>query len=205
MTRFAVLVSGSGTNLQAIIDAHRSGDIAGDLALVISNRPEAYALERARGAGVIAECLDHRAFPNREAYDRALIATLEAHDISLIVLAGFMRIFSEVFVNRYAGKIVNIHPSLLPAFPGIHAPERALEAGVKLTGVTVHFVDSGVDTGPIIAQEAVPLSANETADSLATKIHRVEHTLYPRVIDLVLRGAVHAEGRHVRIDGEDAE
>ncbi len=195
----AVFCSGEGTNLQAILTAVRSGRLRARVAVVISDRPDANALARARRAGAEARCLDPRDYPTRADYERALIAQLEARHVRLICLAGFMRILSPVFVNRYRHRILNIHPALLPAFPGSHALKGALTWGVKVTGVTVHFVDTQVDHGPIILQEAVTVAPRDTEASLLKKIHRVEHRLYPKAIGLVLAGRVRSAGRKVTI------
>jgi phosphoribosylglycinamide formyltransferase-1 len=191
----AVLCSGEGTNLQAILDAARAGRLPGRVALVISDRAGARALQRARRAGAEARFVDPRAHRGRAAYDRALIALLNTHRVRLICLAGFMRILSPAFVRRYAGRILNVHPALLPAFPGAHALRDALAWGAKVTGVTVHFVDERVDHGPIILQEAVPIRPGDTETSLLRRVHRVEHRLYPRAVRLVLEGRVRLRGR----------
>jgi len=195
----AVLCSGRGTNLQAILDAARAHRVPARVAVVISDRPQAPALARARRAGVEARCLSPRGYPTRAAYERALIAQLEARRVRLVCLAGFMRILSPVFVNRYRRRILNIHPALLPAFPGAHAVRDALAWGAKVTGVTVHVVDAQVDHGPILLQEAVAVRAGESEASLLKRIHQVEHRLYPEAIKLVLAGRVRFAGRTVAI------
>ncbi|MEQ9619078.1 MAG: phosphoribosylglycinamide formyltransferase [Deltaproteobacteria bacterium] len=193
-TRLAVFVSGSGTNLQAIIDA----DIpCVEIALVFSNNPGAYALERAKKHGIQCEVIDHRGYKNREEYDRDVLSAIEPYGIELIALAGFMRIFSPVFVRAYKNRIINLHPALLPSFPGINAAGQALEYGVKYTGVTVHFVDEGVDTGPIILQSVVPVHEDDTEDALLERIHEEEHRIYPEAIRLVAGGMISIEGRRV--------
>lgn len=195
--KLAVLVSGSGTNLQAIIDAIGRGEVAATLALVLSNKPGVKALDRARAAGVEAVVLDHKQFTDRAAFDRALDEALRARGIELVVLAGFMRLLGNAFVASWRGRLVNIHPSLLPAFPGAHAIRDAVTAGAEKTGVTIHFVDEGTDTGPVIAQESLDVVAGESEDALATRIHAIEHRLYPKAVDAVARGIVRLEGRNV--------
>ena len=197
--RIAVLVSGSGSNLQALIDARAAGRITGELALVISNRPGVRALSRASEAGIEALVLDHRDFTSREDFDTSLSELLTSRRIDLVVLAGFMRLLGAAFVQRWAGRLVNIHPSLLPAFPGAHALRDALAAGARETGVTMHFVDAGTDTGPIIAQEAVAIRLGDDEASLASRVHAVEHRLYPQVVEALVRGDVRLEnGRILR-------
>ncbi len=193
-TRLAVFVSGGGTNLQAIIDA---GIPSVDIVLVFSNNPEAYALERARRHGIPFEVIDHKNYNSREDYDRDILRVIEPYGVELIALAGFMRILSPVFVRAYKNKIVNLHPALLPSFPGIHAARQALEAGVKYTGVTIHFVDEGVDTGPIILQSIVPVYDDDTEETLLERIHEEEHKIYPEAIRLVSEGKITIEGKRV--------
>jgi phosphoribosylglycinamide formyltransferase-1 len=195
--RVAVLVSGSGSNLQAMIDARTRGELSANLAVVLSNRPGVKALERAANAGIEALVIDHKAFANRAAFDEAMTAALVERGIELVVLAGFMRLLSPAFVTHWRGRLVNIHPSLLPAFPGAHAIKDAVEAKATKTGVTIHFVDEGTDTGPIIAQAEVPVLPDDTEDSLASRIHVEEHKLYPRVVEALVRGEVKLEGRSV--------
>jgi phosphoribosylglycinamide formyltransferase-1 len=193
-TRLAVLVSGSGTNLQAIIDACIPSV---EIVLVLSNNPEAYALERAKKHGIPVEVADHRRYPDREEYDKHLLKVLESYRVDLIALAGFMRILSPFFVKAYKNRIINIHPALLPSFPGIHSAKQALESGVKYTGCTVHFVDEGVDTGPIILQAAVPVYDDDDEASLLERIHKEEHRIYPEAIDLIACGEFTIEGKRV--------
>lgn len=197
--KLGVLVSGAGTNLQALLDADLS---PGEIAVVISNRPDAYALERAKAAGVPAVVIDHKAFPSRDAFEVVVLAELAARGVEAIVLAGFMRILGDRFVAAFPGRIVNTHPALLPAFPGVDAPAQAIAHGVKLSGVTVHFVDGGVDTGPIIAQRAVPVLPGDTAESLHARIQIEEHRLLPRVVQALAAGRITCEGRRVSIDAE---
>ena len=182
----AVFCSGQGTNLQAIFEAIRRRRLRARVALVVSDQPGAYALVRAQAAKIPTVVIDPRRFSSREVFDRAVARIVEASRVRLIVLTGFMRIFSPWFVRRYAGRILNIHPSLLPAFPGTHAVRDALRHGVKVTGVTVHFVDEKVDHGPILLQGPVPVRENDTEESLLKRIHRLEHRLYPQAIQEVL-------------------
>lgn len=193
-TRFAVLASGSGTNLQALIDA----DLPGQLVLVVTNRPNAGAIARASKHGIVCAVVDHTLFPSRKAFESALIERLDAERVELVVLAGFMRVLTPLFVERFADCIVNIHPSLLPNFPGADGIGDALRAGVTKTGVTVHFVDTGVDTGAIIAQQEVPIEVGEGRATLAERIHAVEHALYPRVVGTLLRERPWRRGSSIR-------
>ena len=195
----AVFCSGQGTNLQAILDAARSGRLRARVALVVSDRPEAHALARARRAGVDARYVNPKRYPTRAAYERELIRLCESSGARLICLAGFMRILSPVFVRRFRRRILNIHPALLPAFPGASAVRDALAWGVKVTGVTVHVVDEDVDHGPIVLQEAVAVAPHDTGASLLARLHRVEHRLYPRAIRVMLDGRVRVSGRTVRL------
>ena len=180
--RVGVLASGRGSNLQAILDATRLPEFPARVVVVIADRERALALERAAGAGVPGVFLDPKAYGDREAYDAAMLACLDEHGVELVCLAGFMRILGAAFVRRLRGRLINIHPSLLPAFPGLHAQRQALHHGVKVAGVTVHFVDEGVDTGQIIAQASVPVRDDDTEESLSERILVQEHRLYPDVI-----------------------
>jgi phosphoribosylglycinamide formyltransferase 1 len=180
--RLGVLVSGNGTNLQAILDAARAGRIEADVGVVISNQPGAYALTRADSAGVKAVSLPHRAFPSREAFDAALVEELRRERVDWVVLAGFMRLLTPGFLAAFPQRVLNIHPALLPAFPGAHAIRDALAYGVRVTGCTVHLVDEGVDTGPILDQRAVPVEEGDTEETLAERMHRTEHELYVDVL-----------------------
>ena len=192
--RVAVFASGGGTNLQAIIDA----DIETiDIVLVFSNKADAFAIERAKKHSIPVEIIDHKNFETREEFDQAVVNVVEPYNLDLIVLAGYMRILSPVFVRAFKNKIVNIHPALLPSFPGINSGRQAFEYGVKYTGVTVHFVDEGVDTGPIILQDIVKIEDADTEESLLEKIHKVEHRIYPEAIRLVSSGKVEIVGRRV--------
>ena len=192
----AVFVSGSGTNLQAIIDAKIK---SANLAVVLSNKPDAYALERALKHNIPVEVVDHKEFDTREAFEAELIERLKKYNVKLIALAGFMRILTSFFVNNYKHRIINLHPALLPSFPGIHSAKQALDYGVKITGVTVHFVDDDVDTGPIILQSVVPIDDSDSEDSLLEKIHKEEHRIFPEAVKLFCEGRLSISGRKVII------
>lgn len=183
-----VLVSGNGTNLQAILDAIGAGTLNAQVKVVISNRPGVQALERARKAGVKAVTISHKDFANREAFDQRLIDTLREAEVDWVALAGFMRVLTPQFLAAYPGRIINIHPSLLPAFPGMDAQKQAFDYGVKLTGCTVHFVDHGVDSGRIIAQRAVPVEAGDDLATLAARIHTAEHAVFVDVLRDIAAG-----------------
>lgn len=193
----AVLCSGQGTNLQAIINAVRSRRLRARIAVVISDRAGALALVRARRAALPTVFVDPKRYASRDAFDRRLIAVLESHRARLICLAGFMRILSPVLVRRFKNRILNIHPALLPAFPGAHAIHDAIAWGTTVTGVTVHLVDEHVDHGPIVLQEAVQIRAADTQKTLLARIHRAEHRLYPKAITLMLSGRVRVVGRRI--------
>lgn len=197
--RLGVLASGRGSNLQAIIDAVERGGLPARLAVVLSDRERAPAIQRARTHGAPAFFVDPGAYGDRAAYDLALQRLLEQHAVELVCLAGFMRVLSPAFVRSYAGRIMNIHPSLLPAFPGLAAQRQALDYGVKVTGATMHFVDEGVDTGPIIVQDAIPVLPDDTEESLSARILEVEHALYPEAIRLFAAGRLTIGGRRVLI------
>jgi phosphoribosylglycinamide formyltransferase 1 len=199
MKRIAVLASGQGTNLQAIIDACNRKDIAGQVVLVVSNCASAHALKRAEKQTIDSFYLEPKSYATREDYDRALISKLNDKDVDLVVLAGYMRLLSAYFVKAFPLKIMNIHPSLLPAFPGLDGVEQALLHGVKVTGCTVHFVDQGLDSGPIILQESVPVIQRESLTTLEQRIHAAEHRIYPTAIDLFCRGKLKVEGRRCYI------
>jgi phosphoribosylglycinamide formyltransferase-1 len=186
--RLGVLVSGNGTNLQAILDAARAGRIDADVGVVISNQPGAFALTRAESAGVKAVSLPHREFPSREAFDAALVEELRRERVDWVVLAGFMRLLTPGFLAAFPQRVINIHPALLPAFPGAHAIRDALAYGVRVTGCTVHLVDEGVDTGPILDQRPVPVEEGDTEETLAERMHRAEHELYVDVLARLARG-----------------
>lgn len=198
--RIAVLASGGGTNLQSIIDQQQTGTLDVDIALIISNNPDAGALRRAEQAGIDNICINHRSYATRTQFDQALVAALKQAKVDLVVLAGFMRIISDVMLTAFPARIINIHPALLPAFPGLQVQQQALDYGVRFSGCTVHFIDGGVDTGPIILQAVVPVLADDTAESLAARILEQEHKIYPLAIDMIARGRVRVEGRKVIID-----
>jgi phosphoribosylglycinamide formyltransferase-1 len=190
-----VLISGRGSNLQAILSAVADGRLAAAVGLVVSNVADAHGLEHARAAGVPTLVVPHGAFPTRAAFDAALAAALRAHQVDLVCLAGFMRLLGAQFVEAFPDAVLNIHPSLLPAFPGLHAQRQALAHGVKVTGATVHFVDADLDAGPIVAQAVVAVRDDDTADTLAARILVEEHRLYPAAIAEVLDGGWRIEGR----------
>jgi len=196
-----VLISGRGSNLQALIDARDRGDLGGVIAVVISNVETAAGLDRARRAGIPTVVRDHRG-RTREDYDDELVTVLRERGVELVCLAGFMRLLSPVFIRAFPGRILNVHPALLPAFPGLDAQEQAFEHGVKVSGATVHLVDEGLDSGPIVAQEAVPVRSDDTAESLTARILEAEHRIYPRAVRLLLEGRCRVEGRRVVVEGE---
>ncbi|WP_240732225.1 phosphoribosylglycinamide formyltransferase [Geobacter sp. FeAm09] len=197
--RLAVLVSGNGTNLQAIMDHIASGEINATIVCVVSNRQDAFALERAEKHGIPAIALESGAYANRREYDAALVEILRNHGAQLVVLAGFMRILTDVMVTAYPHAIMNIHPALLPAFPGLHAQKQALDHGVRFAGCTVHFVDCGTDTGPIILQAVVPVREDDTEESLSARIQHEEHRIYPEAVRLFCAGKICVDGRRVRL------
>lgn len=188
--KLGVLVSGSGTNLQAILDAVGDKTLAVDVAIVISNQPDARALDRAKAAGVPTRVISHREFSDRAAFDEQLVASLREAGVTHVVLAGFMRLLTDVLLDAFPWRVINIHPALLPAFPGIHAQRQALAYGVKITGCTVHFVDAGTDTGPVIAQTAVPVIEGDTEESLGARILVEEHRLLVAALAAIAVGDV---------------
>jgi phosphoribosylglycinamide formyltransferase-1 len=199
--RIGVLISGRGSNLQALIDAQQRGELGGQIGVVVSNVETAPGLERARRAGIPTVVRSHRGVP-REEYDASLVGVLREHGVELVCLAGFMRLLSPVLLRAFPGRVLNIHPALLPAFPGLHAQQQAFDYGVKLSGATVHLVDEGLDSGPIVLQEAVSVLSTDTADSLADRILEAEHRIYPRAVRLMLEGRCRLEGRRVIVEGE---
>lgn len=203
--RLGVLASGEGSNLQAILDACARGSLPARVACVVCNVPEAGALEKAKRAGVPGLCLPHQGFPSREMYDQALLAELTWHQVEVVALAGFMRLVSPVLLREYPYRVLNIHPSLLPSFPGLHAVRQALEAGVRVTGCTVHLVDEGLDSGPILLQTAVPVLEGDDEATLQARVQVQEHRAYPRALELLVRGQIEvvqrAARRRVEIDG----
>lgn len=197
-----VLISGSGSNLQALIDACSNGKINGRIAAVISNRPDVKGLERATNAGIEAITLDHKAFDGREAFDAALAERIDQFQPDLVVLAGFMRILTPSFTQHYLGKMLNIHPSLLPKYPGLHTHQRALDAGDKEHGVTVHFVTAELDGGPAVVQARVPIIDGDDANSLAARVLEQEHIIYPQAVSWFVDGRLQLEGNRALLDGE---
>ena len=201
MKKVGVLLSGRGSNLQALVDAARRGELGGEIAVVVSNVEGALGLERASQAGIPTVFRDNRG-KAREAFDAEIVEILRAHHVDLVCLAGFMRLVSPVFVRAFPGRIVNIHPALLPAFPGLDAQRQAWEHGAKVSGATVHLVDEGLDSGPIVAQEAVSVLSGDTAQTLADRILEAEHRLYPRAVRILLDGRYHIEGRRLTVEGQ---
>jgi phosphoribosylglycinamide formyltransferase-1 len=193
--RIGVLISGRGSNLQALIDATRDGRLDATIAVVIANVEDAGGLQRARAAGIEAIVLSHRGWPSRDDYDRALAAELRRRDVGLVCLAGFMRRIGAPLLDAFPGAILNIHPSLLPSFPGVDAQRQAIDHGVKITGVTVHFVDAEVDAGPIVLQRAVAVQDDDGVDALAARILVEEHRAYPEAVKMVLSGEWKLQGR----------
>lgn len=200
MKKLAVFASGSGSNFAAIVQAIQSGELTGtEVSLLVCDRPGAYVLERAREYGIPAFVFDPKAYPDKAAFETEIAGRLQELGIDWVVLAGYMRLIGPVMLRHFERRMINLHPSLLPAFPGKDAIGQALAYGVKVTGVTVHFVDAGMDTGPIIAQQPVAVQEGDTAETLASRIHQVEHQLLVGVIRQLLAGAISIEGRQVRI------
>ncbi|MFM9850271.1 MAG: phosphoribosylglycinamide formyltransferase [Hyphomicrobiaceae bacterium] len=197
--RVAILISGRGTNMVSLAEAARTPDYPAEIVLVISNRPNAQGIERARALGLKTAVIDHKTFPSREAFDEAVEAALLAERIELVCQAGFMRIQSAPFATRWVGRQLNIHPSLLPLFKGLHPHQQALDAGVRISGCTVHFVTPELDAGPIVAQAAVPVLATDTATTLEARILLAEHQLYPHALRLVASGAAVLNGDKVTL------
>ncbi|ABK44817.1 formyltetrahydrofolate-dependent phosphoribosylglycinamide formyltransferase [Magnetococcus marinus MC-1] len=197
--RIGVLISGSGSNLQALIDGVKSGFIPAEIALVISNKADAYGLTRAREAGIETRVVDHKTFEGRSPFEHELIRALDDAGVELVCLAGFMRVLTPLFVRHYLGRLINIHPSLLPAFAGLHVQQRAIDAGVRFSGCTVHFVEEEVDAGPIIAQAVVPVLPSDRAEDLAKRILTQEHRLYPWAVKLFVEGRTQVKERVVHI------
>ena len=203
LVRLGVLLSGRGSNLQAIIDAIEAGTLSAEIAVVVSNKQDAAGLERARKHGVPHVWLDPKPFTgrpdNREAYDRALLDVLRKYEVDLVLLAGYMKIVTGVLVTAYENRMMNIHPSLLPSFPGLDVQKKAIDHGCKISGCTVHFVTEGVDEGPIIVQAAVPIMEGDSPDALAARILEQEHRIYPHAIQLYAEGRMRVEGRRVLV------
>jgi len=197
MQKFAVFISGSGTNLQAIIDSVKAGEIAAELALVVSDREEAQGLERAERSGIKTLVCNPKNYTNRQSVDRDIVIALKEHQIDFIVLAGYMRLLTPFFIKEYKNMILNVHPALLPSFKGVDGIKDAFTYGVKVTGVTVHFVDEKMDHGPIIAQEAVRVAEEDTIETLEAKIHAVEHKIYPQAIKMFVDGQLKIQVRKV--------
>jgi phosphoribosylglycinamide formyltransferase 1 len=195
-----VLISGTGTNLQAIIDAIEAQTLDAKIEVVLSNKADAYGLIRAKKHNLFTAVLDHKSFSNREAYDQEVMEILRTRGVELVVLAGFMRLLSPVFIKSYANRIMNIHPALLPAFPGLNVQRKALEHGVRFSGCTVHFVNDECDDGPIIIQAVVPVFPDDTETALEARILKQEHRIYPRAIQLYAEGKLHVVGRRVLVD-----
>lgn len=200
--KIAVLISGRGSNLKALLGACADPDYPAEIALVISNKPKADGLEFARAAGVTQAVIDHRDFETREEFDAAVTERLRAANIDYVCLAGFMRMLSPDFVDEWRGRLINIHPSLLPAFRGLHVQERTLDSGVKIAGCTVHFVSAEMDAGPIVGQAAVPVLPGDTVESLSARILEQEHRLYPAALRLIVDGAARISGAVVQYDSQ---
>ncbi len=200
-----ILISGNGSNFQAIIDAIEKKRLDAEVRVVVSNREDAYGLVRAQKHGVLTEIVDHRKFPSREAFDQHLIERFKDRQVELVVLAGFMRLLSADFVHAYSNRIMNIHPALLPAFPGLHVQRKAVEAGVRFSGCTVHFVNEECDQGPIIIQAVVPVFPDDSEESLSARILKEEHRIYPKAIQLYSEGRLHVAGQRVSVDGLEKE
>jgi phosphoribosylglycinamide formyltransferase-1 len=202
MFQIAVLISGSGSNLQALID--RQSDYGYRIAFVLSNQPDAYGLIRAQQAGIATRIVNHRDFADRESFEQSMILAIDDYRIDLVVLAGFMRILTPTFIHHYEGKLLNIHPSLLPKFKGLHTHQRALEAGEKIHGATVHFVTAELDGGPLIAQAQVSINDTDNAESLAQRVLMVEHQLYPAVVGAIAQGIVKQSDQAIMIGNQPA-
>ncbi len=202
LPRLAILVSGNGTNLQAFIDACASGKLKAQISLVLSNNPDAGALTRARAAGIEALCINHRDFEQRTDFDAAMVAALEPRSVDLVILAGFMRILTPVFIDAFQGRLLNVHPSLLPRYPGLNTHQRALDAGDDEAGVTVHFVTRELDGGPPVLQARVPVNAGDTAQTLAARVQVREHEIYPLAAQWFLEKRLKLAGDAAELDGQ---
>jgi len=202
LPKIVVLISGSGSNLQALIDAVDNGDIPAEIAAVISNKSEAFGLKRAADAGIATHVINHKEFPDRPQFDAAMIRTIEQYQPQLVVLAGFMRILTDDFVRRYQGRMLNIHPSLLPKYPGLNTHQRALENGDREHGVTVHFVTPELDSGPNIIQARVPVLEQDTADTLANRVQQQEHVIYPIAVKWFVTGRLTMDAGKAKLDQE---
>ena len=199
--RIAILISGRGSNMQAFIDACEAGELEADIALVLSNKPEAAGLTRASEAGIATACINHQEYDSREAFDAALVTCLQDFDVDLVILAGFMRILTPVFIDPFAGRLLNIHPSLLPKYPGLNTHQRALDAGDTMAGVTVHFVTAELDGGPPVIQARVPIQPEDDADSLAARVIVQEHVIYPIAARWFLQGRLKLQNNGATLDG----
>ncbi len=195
----AILASGSGSNAQAIIDKAAAGVLDVNVCCIICNRPGAGVIQRAARAGIACVVLDHKAYPDRESYDSAVVQQLQEHGAELVVLAGYMRLLSPLFLDAFSGRIINIHPALLPSFPGVHGGADALEYGVRISGCTVHFVEEKMDGGPVIIQAAVPVNPGEDLDDLMQRIHVMEHRIYPQAIQWFAQNRISVWGRDVHV------
>jgi len=202
MKNIVILISGRGSNMEALIAARDAGNLPVNIVAVISNRPEAKGLETAAKAGIATHYIDHKAFAGREAFDAALAECIDGFAPDLVVLAGFMRILTEGFVRHYEGRLMNIHPSLLPSFPGLHTHQRALDEGVRIHGCTVHFVTPTLDHGPVIIQAAVPVLDSDDEDSLSARVLRQEHRVYPQAVRWFAEGKLSLEGGRVRLSAD---
>lgn len=200
--RLAVLISGRGSNLQAFIDACGNGELAAQVNLVISNNPEAAGLQRAAAAGIATQCINHRHYASREEFDQALVDTLRAHAIDLVLLAGFMRILTPVLIEPFLGRLLNIHPSLLPKYPGLNTHQRALDAGDAHAGATVHFVTQELDGGPPVIQARVPILSGDTAEQLADRVAQEEHSIYPLAAHWHVQGRLALTSQGATLDGK---
>jgi phosphoribosylglycinamide formyltransferase 1 len=201
LPRLAILISGRGSNLQAFIDTCASGELAAQISLVISNNPGAEGLQRAERAGLATRCIDHRDYSAREEFDRALVHELHAHAVDLVILAGFMRILTPVLIDAFIGRLLNIHPSLLPKYPGLHTHQRALDSGDTEAGATVHFVTPQLDGGPPVLQTRVPVLPGDTADTVAARVAVQEHIIYPLAVRWHLQGRLQLDGKRAVLDG----
>ncbi|KQC11429.1 MAG: phosphoribosylglycinamide formyltransferase [Smithella sp. SDB] len=199
LLKLGVLISGNGSNLQSIIDNIEKGSLKASIKIVISNNPDAFGLTRAKKHGIPFIVLKHTNFKNKEDFDSELVRILKSNNVDLVILAGFMRILTPVLLKAFPRRIMNIHPALLPSFPGLHGQKQAVDYGVKISGCTVHFVDEGVDTGPIIIQSAVPVLDDDTEETLAARILKEEHRIYPQAIQLFADGSLETDGRKVKI------
>jgi phosphoribosylglycinamide formyltransferase-1 len=200
--RLAVFASGSGSNFQAVAEAVRNREFPASVELVVCDKPSAYVVERAKALGIDTYVFRPKEYPSREAYEEEILAELRAREIDWIIMAGYMRLVTPVLVGPFYGRMINVHPALLPAFPGIHSVKQALDYGAKITGATVHFVDGGTDTGPIIAQQAVEVLPGDTEQTLSARIQAAEHELLPRVVHWIAEGRIQLNGRQVTIEPE---